>query len=106
VVVNATGIFTDDILRMDQPTATPIITHSQGVHLVLDKRFLKGNTAIMVPQTEDGRVLFAVPWHDRVLVGTTDTPVDRASLEPRPLEEEIAFILKHAAQYMVEDPYP
>ena len=104
VVVNATGIFTDDILRMDQPAATPIITHSQGVHLVLDKRFLKGNTAIMVPQTEDGRVLFAVPWHDRVLVGTTDTPVDRASLEPRPLEEEIAFILKHAAQYMLEDP--
>jgi glycerol-3-phosphate dehydrogenase len=71
---------------------------------VLDQRFLKGTTAIMVPQTEDGRVLFAVPWHDRVLVGTTDTPVDRACLEPRPLEEEIAFILKHAAQYMVEDP--
>jgi glycerol-3-phosphate dehydrogenase len=104
VVINATGIFSDDILRMDRPAAKPIITHSQGVHLVLDKRFLKGNTAIMVPQTEDGRVLFAVPWHDRVLVGTTDTPVDRASLEPRPLEEEIAFILKHAAQYMVEDP--
>ncbi len=104
VVINATGIFTDDILRMDQPAATPIITHSQGVHLVLDKRFLKGNTAIMVPQTEDGRVLFAVPWHDRVLVGTTDTPVESACLEPRPLEEEIAFILKHAAQYMVEDP--
>ncbi|MFO7715191.1 FAD-dependent oxidoreductase [Desulfosarcina sp.] len=104
VVVNATGIFTDDILRMDQPAAAPLITYSQGVHLVLDKRFLKGNTAIMVPQTEDGRVLFAVPWHDRVLVGTTDTPVDRASLEPAPLEEEIAFILKHAAQYMVEDP--
>ncbi len=103
-VVNATGIFTDDILRMDRPAAAPLITHSQGVHLVLDKRFLKGNTAIMVPQTEDGRVLFAVPWHDRVLVGTTDTPVDRASLEPSPLEEEIRFILKHAAQYMVEDP--
>ncbi|MGA6924442.1 MAG: glycerol-3-phosphate dehydrogenase/oxidase [Desulfosarcina sp.] len=103
VVVNATGIFTDDILRMDQPAATPLITHSQGIHLVLDQRFLKGRTAIMVPQTEDGRVLFAVPWHDRVLVGTTDTPVDHASLEPRPLDEEIDFILKHAAQYMVED---
>jgi glycerol-3-phosphate dehydrogenase len=104
VVINATGIFTDDILRMDRPEATPVITHSQGIHLVLDKRFLKGNTAIMVPQTEDGRVLFAVPWHDRVLVGTTDTPVATASLEPRPLEAEIDFILKHAAQYMVEDP--
>jgi glycerol-3-phosphate dehydrogenase len=104
VVINATGIFSDDILNMDQPAATPLITHSQGIHLVLDKRFLKGTTAIMVPQTEDGRVLFAVPWHDRVLVGTTDTPVAAASLEPRPLETEIDFILKHAAQYMVEDP--
>ena len=104
VVINATGIFTDDLLRMDRPDAKPIITHSQGVHLVLDARFLKGKTAIMVPQTEDGRVLFAVPWHNRVLVGTTDTPVDGPSLEPLPLEEEIDFILKHAAQYMVEDP--
>ncbi len=104
VVINATGIFSDDILHMDQPEAPAIITHSQGVHLVLDKRFLKGDTAIMVPQTEDGRVLFAVPWHDRVLVGTTDTPVSGASIEPRPLEQEVDFILKHAAQYMVEDP--
>lgn len=104
VVINATGVFSDDVRRLDQPGAKPMITHSQGIHLVLDKRFLTGRTAIMVPQTEDGRVLFAVPWHDRVLVGTTDTPVDRASLEPRPLEEEIDFILKHAAQYMVEDP--
>ena len=104
VVVNATGIFTDQILRMDQPDSPRLIAHSQGVHLVLDKRFLKGRTAIMVPQTEDGRVLFAVPWHDRVLVGTTDTPVVEATLEPVPLDEEIDFILKHAAQYMVEDP--
>jgi glycerol-3-phosphate dehydrogenase len=104
VVINATGIFTDDILKMDQPTATPMITHSQGIHLVLDQRFLKGTTAIMVPQTEDGRVLFAVPWHDRALVGTTDTKVTAASLEPRPLEAEIDYILKHAAQYMLEDP--
>ncbi|BBO86322.1 glycerol-3-phosphate dehydrogenase/oxidase [Desulfosarcina ovata] len=104
VVINATGIFTDHILRMDQPGAKPLIVPSQGIHLVLDKRFLKGDTAIMVPQTEDGRVLFAVPWHNRVLVGTTDTPVAEASLEPRPLASEIEFILKHAAQYMVEDP--
>jgi len=104
VVINATGIFTDDILRMDRPDAPRLIAHSQGVHLVLDKRFLKGDTAIMVPQTEDGRVLFAVPWHDRVLVGTTDTPMTAASLEPVPLAEEIDFILKHAAKYMVEDP--
>ena len=104
VVINATGIFADAILRMDYPAATPIITHSQGIHLVFNKRFLRGTTAIMVPQTEDGRVLFAVPWHDRVLVGTTDTKVAAAWLEPRPLDAEIDFILKHAAQYMVEDP--
>ena len=104
VAINATGIFTDDILRMDRPDAPQMISHSQGVHLVLDKRFLKGETAIMVPQTEDGRVLFAVPWHDRVLVGTTDTAVPGASLEPVPLDEEVKFILKHAAKYMVEDP--
>jgi glycerol-3-phosphate dehydrogenase len=104
VVINATGVFTDDLLRMDEPDAAPLITHSQGIHLVLDQRFLKGKTAIMVPQTEDGRVLFAVPWHDRVLVGTTDTPVDAACLEPRPQEEEIDFILGHAARYMVDDP--
>jgi glycerol-3-phosphate dehydrogenase len=104
VVINATGIFSDDILKMDQPEAMPLITPSQGIHLVLDQRFLKGTTAIMVPQTEDGRVLFAVPWHGRVLVGTTDTKVPAASLEPRPLDAEIDFILKHAAQYMVEDP--
>jgi glycerol-3-phosphate dehydrogenase len=104
VVINATGIFTDDILRMDTPEAHPIITLSQGVHIVLDETFLQGETAIMVPQTEDGRVLFAVPWHDRVLIGTTDTPVKSSSLEPRPLEAEIDFILKHAAQYMVKDP--
>lgn len=103
-VVNATGVFTDDILKMDNPEATGIITPSQGVHLILDKRFLPGDTAIMVPQTEDGRVLFAVPWHDRVVVGTTDTLVDAPSLEPRALEEEVEFILKHAAQYMSDDP--
>ena len=104
VVINATGVFTDDLLRMDEPDAASLITHSQGIHLVLDQRFLKGKTAIMVPQTEDGRVLFAVPWHGRVLVGTTDTPVDAACLEPRPQEEEIDYILEHAARYMVDDP--
>lgn len=104
VVINATGIFTDDIVHMDIPEANPIITLSQGVHIVLDKTFLQGDTAIMVPQTEDGRVLFAVPWHDRVLIGTTDTPVNSSNLEPRPLDSEIDFILKHAARYMVKDP--
>lgn len=103
-VINATGVFTDDLLQMDTPGAKKIIAPSQGVHLVLDNEFLPGDTAIMVPQTSDGRVLFAVPWHDKVVVGTTDTPVDEPSLEPRALQEEIDFILEHAAKYMTKDP--
>jgi glycerol-3-phosphate dehydrogenase len=104
VTINATGVFTDNILKMDNPDAKKLIAVSQGVHLILDKEFLPGNSAIMVPQTDDGRVLFAVPWHNKVVVGTTDTEVPEASLEPRALEEEIEFILKHAKKYMKKDP--
>lgn len=104
VVINATGIFADDVVAMDESDSKPMIAFSQGVHVVLDKEFLPGNTAIMVPHTDDGRVLFAVPWHNKVIVGTTDTPVPKAELEPRPLEEEIEFILRHAAKYMSKDP--
>jgi glycerol-3-phosphate dehydrogenase len=104
VVVNATGIFTDMIRRMDDPGTPNMLSISQGVHIVLDKKFLPGDSAIMVPDTDDGRVLFAVPWHGRVLVGTTDTPMKTASLEPVPLGEEIEFILRHAAKYMTRDP--
>jgi glycerol-3-phosphate dehydrogenase len=104
VVVNATGAFTDGIRRMDDPDARPIVRPSQGVHIVLDRSFLAGESAIMVPHTDDGRVLFAIPWLDRVLVGTTDTPVEDVSVEPRPLEEEIDFLLKHAGRYMETDP--
>jgi glycerol-3-phosphate dehydrogenase len=103
-VINATGVFTDDILRMDDPDAKKLIAVSQGVHIILDKEFLPGDSAIMVPQTDDGRVLFAVPWHNKVVVGTTDTEVPEASLEPRALEEEINFILTHAKRYMKKDP--
>lgn len=104
VVVNATGVFTDNILRLENPGVMPIIAPSQGIHLVLDKDFLPGDSAIMVPHTADGRVLFAVPWHDKVVVGTTDTPVAEVGLEPRPLEEEIRFLLDHAAIYLSKDP--
>jgi glycerol-3-phosphate dehydrogenase len=103
-VINATGVFTDDILRMDNPDAKKLIAVSQGVHIILDKEFLPGDSAIMVPQTDDGRVLFAVPWHNKVVVGTTDTEVPEATLEPRALEEEIDFILTHAKRYMKKDP--
>lgn len=104
VVVNATGIFTDDILRMDDPNAAPVVQPSQGVHLVLDRSFLPGESAIMVPHTDDGRVLFVIPWHGRVLVGTTDTPLDKPALEPRALPEEVDFILRNAARYLARDP--
>lgn len=103
-VVNATGVFVDEVRRMDDPGAAAMLSPSQGVHLVVDRRFLPGACAVMIPRTEDGRVLFAVPWHDRVVLGTTDTPVERASLEPRAQEQEVDFILRTAAQYL--DPAP
>lgn len=104
VVINATGVFTDAVRRMDEPAAKPIVRASQGVHIVLPRRFLAGDAAIMVPHTDDGRVLFAIPWLDRVLVGTTDTPLDDVGLEPRALPEEVHFLLEHARRYMEEDP--
>ncbi|MCL7971311.1 MAG: glycerol-3-phosphate dehydrogenase/oxidase [marine benthic group bacterium] len=106
VIVNATGVFTDSIRGLDEPASAPIVRPSQGVHIVLDRSFLPGDSAIMVPETDDGRVLFAVPWHDRVIVGTTDTPVPEATLEPRPLDEEIEFLLTHAVRYLTKDPTP
>ena len=104
VVINATGVYTDQVLRMDNPDAKPIIAPSQGVHLVIDKEFSPGDSAIMVPHTDDGRVLFAVPWHGKIVLGTTDTPVDETLLEPIAFEEEIEFILKHASQYLTGNP--
>jgi glycerol-3-phosphate dehydrogenase len=106
VVINATGVWCDALRAMDDPRAQPIVTPSQGAHIVLDRAFQPGTSAIMVPHTDDGRVLFAVPWHGRVVVGTTDTPLRQAPLEPRPLGEEIDFLLGHAARYLARDPRP
>lgn len=105
-VINATGVFVDEVRRLDEPKAAAMVAPSQGMHLVLPREFLPGDSAIMIPKTDDGRVLFAVPWHGRVVVGTTDTPVDSASLEPRPLTEEIHFLMTHAARYLTRDPRP
>jgi glycerol-3-phosphate dehydrogenase len=105
-VINATGVWCDALRVMDDPRAAPIVTPSQGAHIVLDRVFQPGPSAIMVPHTDDGRVLFAVPWHGRVVVGTTDTPLREAPLEPRPLAEEIDFLLAHAARYLTRDPRP
>lgn len=103
-VINATGVFTDSVRQMDDPAARNVIAASQGAHLVLPKAFLPGDSAIMVPHTPDGRVLFAVPWHDHVVVGTTDTGVDTISLEPVALEEEVEFILANASRYLSKPP--
>jgi glycerol-3-phosphate dehydrogenase len=104
VVINATGVFSDSVRRLDDRYAEPMISPSQGVHLVLDRSFQPSDAAIMVPQTDDGRVLFVIPWHERVLIGTTDTPVANAEIEPRPLAEEVGFILRNAARYLSHDP--
>jgi glycerol-3-phosphate dehydrogenase len=104
VVVNATGVFADEIRHMDEPEAASLMSPSQGVHLVLPQSFLKGDNAVIVPRTDDGRVLFALPWHGRVVVGTTDTPVAEVCVEPRPLEEELEFLLSHAGRYLTLKP--
>ena len=104
IVVNATGVFTDSVRRMADPGAEPLVVTSQGIHLVFDRSFLKGDTALMVPRTSDGRVLFVIPWHGHAVAGTTDTPIDAPSLEPRALEEEIDFILETASRYLTRPP--
>jgi glycerol-3-phosphate dehydrogenase len=104
LVINATGVFADSITRMDNPGSRRLIKPSQGVHIVLDKSFLQSNSAIMIPKTDDGRVLFAIPWHNEIVVGTTDTPIDTISLEPVALEKEINFILQTARKYLVKSP--
>jgi glycerol-3-phosphate dehydrogenase len=104
VVVNATGVFSDEVRRLDDRTAPELLTLSQGAHIVLDKSFLPGGCALIIPRTSDGRVFFAIPWHDHVLLGTTDTIISKAVLEPRPLRTEIEFLLAHAARYLTHAP--
>jgi glycerol-3-phosphate dehydrogenase len=104
VVVNATGAFSDVLRLQAEPTATPMMVPSQGIHLVFDKSFLPGESAVMVPHTSDGRVLFAIPWHGHTLVGTTDTPIPKPTLEPVATDQEIEFILATAGQYLAKAP--
>ena len=104
VVVNATGVFADRIRRMERPGAAATVEPSRGVHLVLPREFLPADHAIMVPHTDDGRVLFVIPWHGRTLVGTTDTEVREPELEPRASAEEIGFILRNAGRYLAKAP--
>jgi glycerol-3-phosphate dehydrogenase len=103
-VINATGAFCDSLRKQDEPGAEPMISPSQGVHIVLDRSFLPGDTAIMVPHTRDGRVMFAIPWHGHAVVGTTDTPITELNLEPRPMKTEIDFLLETASAYLAKRP--
>jgi len=98
-IINATGVFADDVLQMAEGNSAKTIAPSQGIHLVIDKHFFSGNIALMMPKTEDGRVFFLIPWHDKLVLGTTDTPVKNVSLEPEALQEEIDFVIHHFNKY-------
>jgi glycerol-3-phosphate dehydrogenase len=104
VVINATGVFSDHLCRLDNQRVKPIISPSQGVHLVLPKSFMPTKSALLVPHTEDGRVIFLVPWHNCVILGTTDTAISKPTLEPKAHKKEIDFLLKYAAQYLSRAP--
>ena len=104
VVINATGAFSDSVRRLAEPDVQALMAPSQGIHLVFHSSFLSSESAIMVPHTSDGRVMFAIPWHGHTLVGTTDTPIDTPTLEPRPMEAEIEFILETAGRYLLKAP--
>ncbi|WP_433813138.1 FAD-dependent oxidoreductase [Flavobacterium johnsoniae] len=104
VVINATGVFTNAIMKLNDKVYKKYIVPSQGIHLVFDKSFLPGEHALMIPKTKDGRVLFAVPWHNHVVVGTTDTLIKKQSLEPIALESEIEFVLETAQRFLAKKP--
>ena len=104
IVINAAGPFCDEIRRLDDPSIEPMLAASQGSHVVLDRTFLPGESASLIPETPDGRVLFAIPWHGHTLVGTTDVAIPAAPVEPRATPEEIDFILETAGRYLARRP--
>jgi glycerol-3-phosphate dehydrogenase len=103
-VINATGVYADAVRHFDEPDSAPILSPSQGIHLVLDADFLPGQHALMIPKTEDGRVMFAIPWHGKLLLGTTDTERDDLPEEPQPFAEEIDFLLRTAGRVLKRPP--
>jgi len=104
IVINAAGPFSDAVRRLADPSADPVLAPSQGIHIVLDRGFLPGETALLVPRTPDGRVMFAIPWLGHTLIGTTETPVTQAPLEPTAFEPEIAFLLEVSGRYLAKRP--
>jgi glycerol-3-phosphate dehydrogenase len=104
VVINAAGVFSDEVRRLSRPRAAPMLRLSRGAHIVLDRDFLPGETAVLVPRTDDNRVVFLIPWRGRVLVGTTDTPVAAPEHEPDATAEDVAYLLEHATRYLSRPP--
>jgi glycerol-3-phosphate dehydrogenase len=102
-VINATGVFADEVLQMAEESSAKTIAPSQGIHLVVDKHFFEGQTALMMPKTEDGRVFFVIPWHNKLILGTTDTPVKNVNFEPLALEQEINFVIHHFNKYTTKN---
>lgn len=100
LIINATGPFVDNIRALDSGEVKSLISPSQGIHLVFDKKLLPSDNALIIPHTDDGRVLFAIPWHDVVVVGTTDTPITSTSLEPKAFDQEINFVLTTLNRYL------
>ncbi|MEZ6853626.1 glycerol-3-phosphate dehydrogenase/oxidase [Halodesulfovibrio aestuarii] len=103
-VVNATGIFTDEIRQMDDPSVTPILQPSQGIHIMLDRTFCPGEAGILIPKTDDGRVVFVLPWHDKLIIGTTDTEVSGPEMEPKATNDEVDFLLEHVGRFLARKP--
>ena len=101
-IINATGVWVDDLIKLDQPSAKKLVSPSQGIHLTVERCFWPGNHALLIPKTTDGRVLFAVPWLGKVILGTTDTPREQIEEEPSALDEEISFILNEAGKYLAK----
>jgi glycerol-3-phosphate dehydrogenase len=104
VIINATGVWADKVRALDDADAAPLLSPSQGIHLVVERDFMSGDSALLVPRTEDGRVLFVIPWQGKVLLGTTDTPRQSYPLEPQPMEGEVDFILRTATRYLTRPP--
>lgn len=104
VVVNAAGVFADSVRRMRSPSAAPMLRFSRGTHVVLENIFLPGSTAVLIPRTDDNRVVFLIPWRNRVIVGTTETPVDEPTHEPFATSEDVDYLLAHAARYLSRAP--
>lgn len=99
VIINATGVFADEIMRKDAPDHHNMVSPSQGIHIVVEKKFYDSDKALLIPKTTDGRILFAVPWHNKVVIGTTDTKTNTITIEPKATAEEIKFVIDNFNQY-------